>query len=371
MLLYLHKRTQKQCSSQIVCAACGGIGENVNGHKRREAVDMKKCRFFLLVFLIYLSGCSQNEGELIVVRHTAYEKRAYETTEVRKGELTPTVSFTLSMTATEHIQYQVTDAELEIQKVAVSVGDRVKKGDLLLAFQSEELQGRLAEYQKTDRQNRLLIRHYKKLQKLEKSKSADLETDYGKQIRDLQREQEVTQLYIRETKEKIRRNQIYAKRDGIITRIDPKLRQGTYQPGQSLMTETCGSGEYKAETEKSVKLPKGTLIQAADGSHTYQFRVTKEKREKNGKKLYFFRPVSDMGDVGEETVLTARWKKKTVADCIYVKKTAVCRDGGKYYVRRMDEKGYFETAEVSVGQEVGEYIVITGGLSEGEKVRAV
>ena len=155
MLLYSHKRTQKQCSSQIVCATCGGIGENVNGHKRREAVDMKKCRFFLLVFLIYLSGCSQNEGELIVVRHTAYEKRAYETTEVRKGELTLSVSFTLSMTATEHIQYQVTDAELEIQKVAVSVGDRVKKGDLLLAFQSEELQGRLAEYQKTHRQNRL------------------------------------------------------------------------------------------------------------------------------------------------------------------------------------------------------------------------
>lgn len=335
---------------------------------RRECI--KDLIFVVLVSLFFMSGCSQKDRDPIVVTHTAYEKKVFETTEVRQGALTPSVSFTLSMTKIDHIQYKVTDAELKLEKAAVSVGDHVKKGDLLLAFRSEELQGRLKEYQETSRQNRLLIRHYKNLQKLEETASADSETDYRKQIKDLGREQEVTQLYIRETKERIRRNQIYAERDGIITRIDSKLRQGTIQPGQSLVTETCSSGEYKAETEGSVKLPQGTLIQASDGGQSYQFRVTKVKRGKNGKKLYFFKPMSDMSGVEEETALTARWKKKPIPDCMYVKKTAVCKDGKKYFVRRMDDKGYFETAEVSVGQEVEEYIVITGGVSAGEKVRA-
>ena len=34
----------------------------------------------------------------------------------------------------------------------------------------------------------------------------------------------------------------------------------------------------------------------------------------------------------------------------------------------MDEKGYFEAIEVSLGQEAGDYIVITEGLSGGERV---
>ena len=323
---------------------------------------MRKWWSILLLSLLVLSGCSQNEREPITITHDTYEKKPFETTEVRKGALTPSVSFTLSMTEIEHIQYRVTDAELMLEKVAVSVGDHVKKGDLLLSFRSEELQGKLAEYKETRKQNRLLLQHYENLQKAG--------TDYRKEIKDLKREQEVTQLYIRETKEKIRRNQIYAKKDGTITILNSKLQKGTFRAGQSLVTETCSSGEYKAETDGSVKLSQGTVIQAVDGDHSYRFRVTKEKRGKAGKKVYIFKPVSDMSGVEEETTLTAQWKKDPIPDCIYVKKTAVCKDGGKYFVRRMDDKGYFETAEVSVGQEVGEYVVITDGLSEGEKVRA-
>lgn len=314
-------------------------------------------------FLLSLSACSQTGREPVLITHTAYEKRLSETTEVRRGGLTPTVSFTLSMTEVKHIRYQVTDGELELERVAVSVGDKVKKGDLLLSFHSEELQGKLAEYQETEKQNRLLIQHYENLQRV------DRKTDYQKEIKDLKQEQEVTRVYIRQTRERIRKNRIYAERDGVITRINNDLQKGIFRAGRSLLTETCSSGEYKAEPEEHIKLSKGMTIQAADGDRSYRFRVTGVKTKKSGKRVYFFKPLSDMSGVEEETALTAQWKRKTIPDCLYVKGEAVCGEDGKHFVRRMDDKGYFEVVEVSVGEEIGEYVVITDGLSEGERVR--
>ena len=92
---------------------------------------------------------------------------------VRKGTLTPELTFTLNMTKIKRIQYSVTDAELELDRIAVSTGDKVKKGDLLVSFISEELENTLKEYKEKKEQNDLLIKHYKNLQKADKEAGSD------------------------------------------------------------------------------------------------------------------------------------------------------------------------------------------------------
>lgn len=337
------------------------IRQNLSGKTRRTGLFVETGTILLLTLL--LSGCSGNIGETITITHPAYEKKLFDTTEVKKGTLTPSVSMTLRMSKIRHIHYKVTDGGLELDRVAVSLGDKVKKGDLLISFSAEELQETLKEYQEKKKQNTLLISHYQKLQKVNK------DSGYKKEIEELKKEQEITELYIREIEEKIKERRIYAKKDGTITKIYSHLSEGDVQAGRVLMVETYSSGEYKSETEGSVDLTKGMTVQAEAGDQKYKLRITKVKQKKTGKKMYYFKPVSDMRGIDDNTALTMQWEEKQVVDCVYVEKGAVSSKDGRYYVRLMDDKGYFETAEVSVGQEVGEYIVITDGLSGGEKVR--
>lgn len=327
--------------------------------KNRQTVKIA----VIMLFSLVLSGCSQSGGDPVVITHKPYEKEVYKTTTVRKGTLTPELTFTLNMTKIKRIQYSVTDAELELDRIAVSTGDKVKKGDLLVSFISEELENTLKEYKEKKEQNDLLIKHYKNLQK------ADKEADYKNELKDLKREQEVTQLYIKETEQKIKKNKIYAKRAGTITNVSSKLREGTFRAGASLVTETYGSGIYKAEVDEGVELQRGEKIKAFDGNITCRLKVTKVQKQGSGKQDLFFQPISDMSEVSEDAKLTVHWKKKPLADCVYVEKTAVYSMDGRHFVRLMDDKGYSETVQVSLGQEEGDYIIITDGLSGGEKVR--
>lgn len=333
------------------------------GQGRFRVKNRQSVIIFTMLLSLVLSGCSQGVGDLVVITHKPYEKELYKSTTVQKGTLTPELNFTLSMTKIKRIQYSVTDAELELDRIAVSIGDKVKKGDLLVSFISEELENTLTEYKEKKEQNNLLIKHYENLQK------ADKGADYRKDLKDLKREQEVIQLYIEETQKKIEKNRIYAKRAGTITNVSSKLKEGTFRAGASLVTEIYGSGVYKAEVDGSVELKKGENIQASDGNFTCELKVTEVKKQDSGKNTLFFQPISDMSEVSEEAKLTVHWKKKPLADCVYVEKKAVSSQDGRHFVRLMDDNGYCETAEVSLGQEEGEFIVITDGLSGGEKVR--
>ncbi|MCI8793043.1 MAG: biotin/lipoyl-binding protein [Eubacterium sp.] len=317
---------------------------------------------FLLLPAMVLSGCSQDGGDPVVIRHKPYEREWYRSTTVRRGTLTPELVFSLRMTGVNRIQYSVADNGLEIDRIAVSKGDRVKKGDLLVSFISRELQERLEEYREKAWQDRLLIQHYERLQRVDKT------ADYRQELRERRREQRVTQLYMEEIQKKLRSNKIHAKRDGTITNVSEKLRDGTFQAGTSLVTEVTGSGQYRTETDADVDLRKGEVVQATGGGTTGRLKVTKVKKKGLGRKIVMFKPVSGLDGISEETELTVRWKKNSQADCVYVEKKAVCSQDGRHFVRRMDEKGYFEAVEVSLGQEAGDYIVITEGLSGGERV---
>lgn len=332
--------------------------------ERNQRRDRFGCLMVLAVAGCLLTGCSSGKTERITITQPTYEKKVYETAEVCRGALTPTVSLTLRMRKLKYMHYSVTDGGLEVDRIVVSVGDRVKKGDLLVSFSSEELQAELKEYQEKKKQNALLIRHYKNLQR------ADRSQDHREEIRELEQEQKVTGLYIQETERRIRKNQIYARRDGTITGVSSKLKEGTVLAGSELVTQAYGSGIYMAEAEENENFSVGTTVQSVVGSRTYRFRLTKKEKDRSThKKRLYFKPLSDMSAVPADTALVVKWKKAPLEDCVYVDKRAIHNHDGRDFVYRADENGYYEAVEIKTGHTVGDYIVIVSGLSVGEKVR--
>lgn len=312
---------------------------------------------------LFLSGCASAGQAVVVMEQEPYEKITYQTVQVEKGDLNPSVTLTLNVEGFEQIQYSATNPELELDKVYVSVGDRVEKGDALVSFKSDSIQKTIEDYEDEKKQNQLLVEHYQKLM------SVDAYADYRSDISLLQEDIVVAELYIEEAKKKLEDYQIVAKEAGTITKISESLRDGYFIPGRDLLTEVCGNGNYSTSTKSTDAFTVGETYTAVAGVASYELRLTDITDQ-----VLTFEPISDMSSLSEADELTLTVEKPQLKDVIYVDADAVWSVGGEedvpetYYVFRVKENGYREAVSVTVGDRVNEYIVITQGVSEGEKV---
>ena len=312
---------------------------------------------------LFLNGCVSKGQEVVVIEQEPYEKISYQTVQVEKGDLNPSVTLTLNVEGYEQIQYNATDPELLLDKVYVSVGDRVEKGDLLVSFRSDSVQQAIADYEDEIKQKQLLVEHYQKLM------SIDGYADYRSDISLLQEDITVAQLYIEEAKNKLENYRIVAKESGTIIKISESLRDGYFVPGRNLLTQVCGTGNYSTSTKSTDAFTVGETYTAVAGVASYELRLTDITEQ-----VLTFEPVSDMSSVSEADELIMTVEKPQLKNVVYVDADAVKSVGGEdgvpetYYVFRVKENGYREAVSVSVGDRVNKYIVITQGLSEGEKV---
>ena len=118
----------------------------------------------------------------------------------------------------------------------------MKKGDILVAFKSGEIQKKIEDYSGQISQNKLLAEHYRAIMKIDDTQ------DYSSDIARLDKDTEVAQLYLDEAEEKLSRYQITASEDGTITHchiylFERKLRvcRTIGKPGIALRAQTDGS----------------------------------------------------------------------------------------------------------------------------------
>ena len=310
---------------------------------------------------IALGGCASTNREVVSMKQQPYEKTIYQTVEVQRGDLNPSITLTLSMEGYERIQYDSTNEDLELDTLHVSVGDKVKKGDILVSFESESIRRTIEQYEDDKRQKELLVEHYGNLMKIDQS------VDYNADIAMLREDIQVASLYIEEAQNELAGYQIIAKEDGTITRINEYLRNGYYMPGKALLTEVCGSGNYSASTREPDVFTVGEVYTVSAGVASYDLRL----RDITDQTLTF-EPVSDMSSVSDSAILTLTVEKPPITDVLYVDTDAVVlvesEEGDSYYVHRIKENGYREAVLVTVGEQTDDYIVITSGVEVGEKV---
>ena len=136
---------------------------------------------------ILFSGCGAAQKELAQTDRASYEKISYQTVTVQSGSLTPQTTISLSAQGYTRFSYGATNTELTLEKVNVAVGDHVKKGDILVAFKSGEIQKKIEDYSGQISQNKLLAEHYRAIMKIDDTQDyssdiaqLDKDTTFGK-----------------------------------------------------------------------------------------------------------------------------------------------------------------------------------------------
>lgn len=317
----------------------------------------RKLLFLCVLTAALATGCTAQTPELAVISREPYEKTAYETTIVQKGDLSRSLQLTLHAQGYEQISYDATNEELKLEKVYVSVGDTVKKGDLLVSFQSDEIQEIIDTYSDQYEQNRLLAEHYRKLMQI------DPEADYTEDLALLQDDMRVEQLYVTEAKERLAEYRIRAKKDGTITAMSEYLAAGVYVAGKNQITETCGTGNYTAEPPKGYTFQKGDTVTVKKDGVSCRLKV-----KSVSKKKIVFAPADGSRAFAGEKKLTLVVHRRKLKGAVYVENRAVHEKDGKRFVYVVGDDGYRDAAEVRVGEQVGTYVVIKSGLTGGEKV---
>ncbi len=316
----------------------------------------------LMICMLFCCGCADRETVDFSVERQPYEKQEYSTDTAMRGDLEPELTLKLQADGYERIDYDSLEENLELQKVNVSVGDHVKKGELLVSFRCEELRQAISDYQEKITENRLLIDHYEKLMKINPQLS------YGEDITSIKKDVKVAELYLKEYEDKLESYQIKARRDGTIIRMDDQLAEGIYEAGRSLITQASGSGKYEAEKPEGYTFHKGEIYDAMLDGVSYPVSV-----EKITKKRIIFTPGTDMDGVSADDILTITIPLEKLKDVVYVPAADVHHEEESdekdfYYVYVLDENGYRNAVIIQTGGKVGDYMVVKEGLQGGEKV---
>ena len=319
---------------------------------------------FLLVAITWiLNGCGTKVQQAVTIMKPPYEKLTYRTVEVQRGNLSASVTLELEPEGYEKIVYYAAKEALKLDKVYISAGDKVKKGDILVSFESERIQKMITDYEDEKEQKELLVQHYENLMQIDKN------MDYEADIRMLHEDIQVAELYIEEAKGILADYQVVAKADGIITEVSEYLQSSIIKPEAELLTQVCGTGKYLTETVDTSLFSVGEIYPVSAGGIEYELRLT----DITGDTLTF-QSVSGVSLVSGDETLTLRLEKPEQKNVVYVNRHAVCtakgnEEGGEnYYVYIMLESGYQRAVFVTPGDRIGENIIITEGLSGGEKV---
>lgn len=316
-----------------------------------------KCILTVLLAAALGTGCASQNAAVITIEKEPYGKISHLVTEVVKGNLQPEITLKLKMDGTQRIYYDAVSEDLQLDKVYVSIGDKVEKGDILVSFQSDSLQQKIADYQEQCQQKELLVEHYTRLMEIDES------LNYSSDIQMLRDDIAVAKLYIEEAEQKLAGYQIVAKEPGTITAIDEYLASGYFVPGKNLITEVCGSGNYSVNIPENYEFVIGDVYTATVGVVSYDMRVADITEQK-----VVFEPISDMSAVMEADDLIMVIKRPELFDVVYVEAAAVHEGENGCFVYVLDEEGYRNAVGVTTGDKVDNYYVITEGLSGGEKV---
>lgn len=315
--------------------------------------------------LLLLSGCQSDKVAEPVVTIPRYEKMEYGTITVNRQDVTPEVTLELKVGDYKTYSYMAERADLKLDSLKVSIGDKIKKGDTLITFRSDELSEKLSEYEKEWGSSQLRLKHLNKLAAMENGE------DYKKEIKELKEDMSVLSLRMQEVKEQLASYSIVAKADGTITLVNEELTYGYVNTDSPLLVETCGSDEYEALCEDKCKFLQGEILTARLGVATYKMKVSSVLKKKEGVCVRFL-PMEDMSTVLASDTLTMTVKQETLKQVIIVPIQAIITRKEQTFVKIQDDKGFLDVREVVVGSEIlgtePACYVIEDGLEGGEQV---
>ena len=358
------------------------------------------------MLLLSVSGCGGSERALVHIGIPSIEEKDYTTTFVVRGDVTYELEEELHLVNYVESKYGLSSKlmdsmmlkDVAFDKLYVSVGDKVKKGDVLLTMSSKSLEDEIDSYTEQKEKAQLEKIHYNN------RTAIDNEEDNSIAIARCDQDINVATGYLAELESKKENLTIRADEDGEVIYISDQAISGTMSNTDGLLTIASGDDTYFLETEEKTTLFVGQIVTSTNKLLRYDMVVTNVEKSSAGTKAYF-KILGIEGKVENESEVAARLvgmaspgdatetdamkdaqvsdrekiivhgltvpiAEETRKDVLYVASSAVTERDGRYFVFMIDEHGARVAREIKVESILGEYAIITDGLVEGDEVLA-
>lgn len=358
------------------------------------------------MLLLSASGCGGSERALVHIGTPSIEEKDYTTTFVVRGDVTYELEEELHLVNYVESKYGLSSKlmdsmmlkDVAFDKLYVSVGDKVKKGDVLLTMSSKSLEDEIDSYTEQKEKAQLEKIHYNN------RTAIDNDEDNSMAIARCDQDINVATGYLAELESKKENLTIRADEDGEVIDISDQAISGTMSNTDGLLTIASGDDTYFLETEEKTTLSVGQIVTSTNKLLRYDMVVTNVEKSSAGTKVYFkilgiegkveneaelaasLVGIASPGDATETDAmkdaqvsdrekiivhgLTVPIAEETRKDVLYVASSAVTERDGRYFVFMIDEHGARVSREIKVESVLGEYAIITDGLVEGDEVLA-
>lgn len=374
---------------------------------------------------IYVScGIMPEEEELPaapVIR--SYEAEEYQQTTVIRGDLVLDKTVRCIYASARQEMYSFPLGGLYIDKIYVSEGDLVKKGDLLAELETGNLmeqisdreyalkalkleQANLPERQSLElaRQDAVIESMNEQIEKLmtqaeiadreeEKRKFVDqanetligrleledkledLREAHERQLQEMADSVYIAGMRLKELKEELRERQIYAGINGTIVYVQ-QIKEGERSvKGRDIVTiADLDMVVFTVKGDDAQYFPAGMQVTVLCGRKEYPAQVVEASElglaqsPEDSDLIAYLQllqpdPTLENGVSGSVNVVLDQRE-----DVLYVDRKAVKTADGKYFVYMLDENGLRTRKEITTGLETGNYVEIVSGLTEGDSV---
>ncbi len=357
-------------------------------------------KFACVMFLCFLtfpviSACALFPEEEVFRTTTIvqeYEGEEFKMTTVRRGDIRDYRNIPCEYRQS-NIDNVVISPWMEVEKICVSVGDKVEEGDVLVKFVSEENDSDIEEISYQIKMKKTLIRQAENMRELEvqrQKKALDDETmlkaireNYAAQISSYEGELSVLQKQYDEAVAMQEAYQVTATISGTVTYVDNSIMGGGKMnktgPGAMawdfkndeirIVSVSDGSMPYfaapKDSSEYISNLSEGDKIKVTSVGNEYD--VTVHFPENDKKYVYFLLDYAP-DNIEDGNTANAEYIIEEHKNVLYLPDSAVNKMGDSYIVYCEDENGLKSAKEVTIGLKADNKVEITGGLEFGDAV---
>lgn len=339
----------------------------------------------LFACVLSFGGCflpEEEEKPSILVKEETV--KTYEMTQVERGDIqrTKTLAATYQEVKSENLSFSVDGMRLE--GVYVSLGDTVKKGDLLAQLYHDEEREELESLEYELKTQELELTHLQEQREFElehllekkaslseteyEAKREEITTRYKTSMEDLEDTMYIESLRYEELRAWVDGCCIYAGMDGAVTYVGYAGSSYRSKAGRTMLTVSdstvcafqCSDMEY---------IPYFTVGEtytlATSGGVEYE-TVLAEADAENGVFRFELKESQYGLSVGLRVLYSLLLDKRE--DVLYLPKRAVHYVDETAYVYYIDEDGIRQIKYITTGMEGNSYVEILEGLQEGEEV---
>lgn len=356
---------------------------------------LKKLRLFFacLSAAALLCGCGQQEESPFMKVEDSNDTITYDYCTVERGDiaLTKPIRCTYTQQDGQEVSFSMTGRRVD--KVYVSEGDSVKKGDVLAEFDVGNLESRIEDLEYRINKNQRLLEytetnealdisqawvnflynHYPASEKDVEKSVISIQENYNRQRTELQDALELDRMELSIMRQELKNSRVYAGINGIVYGIQKDLEGSTSKEGQVIMTVIDNSKSLfetnAVEYAGYFREGETVTLTVISGSASGKYELLPYNINNWGEVLQFSiydGPATTGIDVGTGgTMYLTLDSRKNV---LFVPSSAVNSADDKYFVYVADENNMRQIRWVETGLFGDDSIEILSGLEEGEKV---